>query len=121
MGLRILLIDDEAAVLGVLKMMLQYDGHQIETAENGNEALSLLEKNTFDLIITDYTMPGMKGDELAVIVKKNWSNLPIIMLTAHAEMLKSSDIPLTGVDGLISKPFLLEDLRDAIARVFLRV
>jgi len=116
-GLRILVVDDESAVCGVVKMMLQYDGHQVETADSGQNALALLEKSKFDLVITDYTMPGMNGDKLAVAVKKISPNLPIIMLTAHAAMLESSGNPLTGVDCLISKPFLLEDLRQAIAKV----
>jgi two-component system, NarL family, capsular synthesis sensor histidine kinase RcsC len=103
-GLRILLIDDEVVGGGVLKMMLQYYGHPIEMAENGDAALSVFEKNPFDLIITDYTMPGMMGDKLAEFARHH--------TYGH---------PLTGVDCLIGKPFLLEDLRNAMAKVFLRI
>jgi CheY-like chemotaxis protein len=69
------------------------------------------------LITVDYAMVEMKGDELAAIIKQRLPQLPILMITAYAEMLKASGNPLTGVDGIISKPFMLEDLRQAIARV----
>ena len=114
---RILVVDDEPAVCDAIKMMLKFDGHAVQTANGSKEALSLLEQGKFDLIITDYSMPGMKGDELAAVIKQRLPHQPIIMISAYAEMLKSSGNPLTGVDFIISKPFLLADLREAIARV----
>jgi len=114
---QILVVDDEPAVCGAIKMMLQYDGHKVQTANGGQEALSLLEKGKFDLITTDYSMIGMKGDELAAIIKKRLPHQPIIMITAYADMLKSSENPLPGVDRIISKPFSLAELREAIAKV----
>jgi CheY-like chemotaxis protein len=114
---QILVVDDEPAVSDAIKMMLKCDGHAVQTANGSKEALSFLEKCKFDLIITDYSMPGMKGDELAAVIKKRLPHQPIIMITAYAEMLKSSGNPLTGVDFMLTKPFLLEDLREAIARV----
>ena len=114
---RILVVDDEPAVCDAIKMMLKFDGHAVQTAKGSKEALSLLEQGKFDLIITDYSMPGIKGDELAAVIKQRLPHQPIIMITAYAEMLKSSGIPLPGVDFIVSKPFLLADLREAIARV----
>jgi two-component system response regulator FlrC len=114
---RILVVDDEPAVCDAIKMMLKFDGHEVQTANGSKAALSLLEQDKFDLVITDYAMPGMKGDELAAVIKQRLPHQPIIMITAYAEMFKSSDSALTGVDFIISKPFLLADLREAIARV----
>jgi CheY-like chemotaxis protein len=114
---QILVVDDEPAVRDAIKMMLQFDGHEVQTANGSKEALSLLEKGKFDLITVDYAMGGMKGDELAAVIKQRLPHQPIIMITAYAEMLKSSGNPLAGVDFILSKPFLLEDLRKAIARV----
>jgi two-component system cell cycle response regulator CpdR len=114
---QILVVDDEPAVSDAIKMMLQFDGHEVQTANGSKEALSLLEKGKFDLITVDYAMPGMKGDELAAVIKQRLPHQPIIMISAYAEMLKSSGDPLPGVDFILSKPFLLEDLREAIARV----
>jgi CheY-like chemotaxis protein len=114
---QILVVDDEPAVCDAIKMMLKFDGHTVQTADGSKAALSLLEQDKFDLIIMDYSMPGMKGDELAAIIKQRLPHQPIVMITAYAEMLKSSSNPLPGVDFILSKPFSLADLREAIAGV----
>jgi len=114
---RILVVDDEPLVCDAVKLMLDFDGHDVETACNGAEALAKMEAGKFDLVITDYEMPGMKGDELASVIKARDTKQPVVLITAYAELLQSSGNPLTGVDWLISKPFLLENLRQAIAKV----
>ena len=113
---RILVVDDEPFVCDAVKMMLNFDGHVVETANNGKDALALFEEGKFDLVITDYAMPQMKGDELAAAIKARAPKQPVVMITAYAEMLQASNNPLTGVDSIISKPFLLENLRAAIAK-----
>ncbi len=116
----ILVVDDEPFVCDAVKMMLAFDGHNVETASNGKEALKIYAEGKFDLVFTDYAMPDMKGDELAAAIKARNPRQPVILITAYSEMLKFSGHPLTGIDGVISKPFLLEDLRAAIARVTTR-
>ena len=98
-------------------MMVEHYGHEVQTATSGREALSLLEQGSFDVVITDYSMPGMRGDELAIAIKQRLPDQPVVMITAHAAMLKSSGNPLAGMDFMISKPFMLEELREAIAAV----
>ncbi len=114
---RILVVDDEPFVCDAVKMMLAFDGHEVQTASSGQEALSLLEKSRFDVVITDFSMPNMKGDELAATIKARDPKQPVIMITAFAEMLQAAGAPLKAVDHMISKPFLLENLRAAIAKV----
>src|SRR5437870_7612269 len=114
---RILVVDDEPFVCDAVKMMLNFDGHLVETASNGKDALALFDQGKFDLVITDFSMPSMKGDELAAAIKARAPEQPVVMITAYAEMLQASGNPLKGVDFVISKPFLLENLREAIARV----
>lgn len=97
-------------------MMLNFDGHIVETANSPKAALELFEKGKFDLVITDFEMPVMKGDELAAAIKARAPSQPVVMITAYAEMLQATRNPLKGVDYMISKPFLLENLREAIAR-----
>lgn len=111
------MVDDEPLVCDAVKMMLEFDNHLVETVGNGKDALALLETRKFDLVITDFQMPAMKGDELAATIKARDPKQPVVMITAYAEMLQASSIPLTGVDFMISKPFLLENLREAIAKV----
>ena len=114
---RVLVVDDEPLVCDALKMMLSFDGHEVETTGSGAEALAMLDKDAFDIVITDFEMPQMKGDELAAAIKARSPQQAVVMITAYAEMLHASGKPLPGVDHLISKPFLLENLREAIAKV----
>jgi CheY-like chemotaxis protein len=115
---RILVVDDEPFVCDAVKMMLAFDGHEVETASCGKEALALFEKGKYDLVITDYVMPGMKGDELSAAIKARAPQQPVVMISAHVEVLHSSGSRLGGVDHVISKPFLLDDLREALAKVW---
>jgi CheY-like chemotaxis protein len=114
---RILVVDDEPFVCDAVKMMLAFDGHEVTTAHNARDALAIFEEGKFDIVITDFAMPVMKGDELAAVIKARAPGQPVIMITAYAEMLRSSGQSLEAVDHVISKPFLLETLREAVARV----
>ena len=114
---RILVVDDEPLVCDAVKMMLNFDGHVVDTANGAKAALALFENAKYDLVITDYEMPVMKGDELAAAIKARAPKQPVVMITAYAERLQSSGEPLKAVDFMISKPFLLENLREAIAKV----
>jgi CheY-like chemotaxis protein len=117
---KILVVDDEPLVCETIGMLLSFDGHEVVPAGSGKEALALFEKDRFDLVITDYTMPGMKGDELALAVKARVPGQPVIMITAHGDSLRTSGRPLTGVDQLVGKPFQLADLREAIQKATAR-
>lgn len=113
---QILVVDDEPTVSEAIKMMLEHDGHKVQTANSGREALTLLEPGRFDLVTTDFSMPEMKGDALAAAIKQRLPNQRVLMISGNG-LSKSSGDPLTGVDLVIGKPFLLEDLREAIAKV----
>jgi len=112
----ILVVDDEPLVRQSVQMLLQGDGYVVEEAKSGAEALALFQPGKFDMIFTDYLMPGMKGDQLAAAIKRRSPEQPVVMLTAYPEKLQTSDCPLGGVDSFICKPFELETLRTAIAR-----
>ena len=113
---KILVVDDEPLVCDAVKMLLEFNGYEVITASNGSEALALLEQGGFYVVVTDYKMPGMNGDELALALKARRPGQPVVMLTAHAEMIKTTAVPLAGVDQLVSKPFQLADLQDAIKK-----
>ena len=84
---------------------------------SGEQALALFEIGKFDLILTDYAMAGMKGDKLAAALKALAPNQPVGMLTCCAEAMRPSDQPPPGVDLVISKPFGLDGLRQAITKL----
>ncbi len=108
------MVDDETAVGETIKMVLEHDGYEVQVANNGPEALALLERSKFDLVTTDFSMLGMNGDTLAAAIKERVPKLPILMISANGAIAKAAGNPLLGVDLVISKPFTLEDLRQAI-------
>ena len=118
---KILVVDHEPMVCDAIKMMLVCDGHEVVTANSAKSALLLFEKGKFDLVVTDYAMPSMKGDELAAAIKSIAPGQPVVLITAYAEMLEASATPLPGVDFLVSKPFRFDDLRNAIAKSAIRL
>jgi CheY-like chemotaxis protein len=113
-GKRILLADDQQEVRELLALMLGMDEHIVTEARNGREALDLFAPERFDLVITDYLMPLMKGDELARNIKRLAPSEPILMITGSADELGG----IRGaVDVVLNKPFAFEDLRQAVAQV----
>lgn len=111
---RILLVDDESSVRGCFRMILEIDGHTVTEANNGAEALDLFTESRFDLVATDFEMPVMKGNELAVKIKKLAPKQPILMITAHEKELGESENP---VDSILNKPFTMDNLCEAIAKL----
>jgi CheY-like chemotaxis protein len=114
---RILVAEDEPGVREALVLLLSLDGHTVTPANDGKQALEIFQRERFDVVITDYMMPEMKGDELAANINRLKPEQPVIMVSAHAQTLAESGNPLAGVGAVVGKPFMLADLRDAIAKV----
>ena len=95
-------------------LMLGMDGHVVTEAGNGQEALELFTPERFDLVITDYLMPLMKGDELARNIKWLAPAEPILMITGSSGELGGIQV---SADAVLNKPFGFEDLRQAVAQV----
>jgi len=111
----LLVVDDEPLVCEAVKMMLAFDGHVVDTASSGKEALDMFSRGKYAVVFTDFSMHPMNGDQLALLIKEQDPKQPIVMITAHSEQLHNT--PPKGVDLLISKPFLLEHLREAVAKL----
>jgi len=113
-GKRILLVDDDQGARESIKLLLTIDRHNVVEASGGAEAIELLNSQTFDLAILDYFMPGMQGNQVALHFRDIGPSLPILMITAYLEKLEDSDKP---VDAVIGKPFSIEKLRQAVAKL----
>jgi two-component system, OmpR family, phosphate regulon response regulator PhoB len=100
-GKRILIVDDERAVRETLRMLLPSKHYTIVEANNGAEAFALFLGSKFDLVLTDFEMPFVKGNELASRIKRVAPQQPILMLTAFHHR-PGADNP---VDAVLSKPF----------------
>jgi DNA-binding response OmpR family regulator len=111
---RILVVDDDLDLNTGFALLLEFDGHKVQTAYTGEAALELLAKEHFDLMIAEYWLPRMTGDQLVGLVKQKWPDLPIIMVTANFGEIHVDDHPIAGVNCLLDKPFSMDQLREAI-------
>jgi PAS domain S-box-containing protein len=116
-GLRVLLTEDEPSLRQILTSYLRVDGHAIEAAGNGLEALAKFQPDAFDLVITDRAMPEMGGDQLAAELERRGSTTPVIMLTGLGDMMNDVGERPAGVDLVVAKPVTLADLRAAVVHV----
>jgi PAS domain S-box-containing protein len=112
-SLRVLLVDDDILVsMGAADMLVDL-GHSVTEAQSGPHALKLLESDApFDIVVTDYAMPGMNGFELAQRVKERNPKLPIILATGYAELPADRSIEF----GHLSKPYTSKDLAAALEK-----
>lgn len=115
-GRKILIIDDDPSTRESIRLLLSLDGHSVTEARDGVEALALVSKQSFDLVLLDFFMPGMYGAEVARRIKQSAPSLPILMITAYREKLIGFDRP-GNVNGVLSKPFEVEELRSKIAKL----
>lgn len=112
----ILLAEDEPGFAEAMVVLLDLEGHHVLHAVNGHAALELLALNRCDLIVTDYSMPGMSGDQLVRAVRADPAlrNIPIVLATA----VQSPDpATLSAVDAYLRKPFMLDRLIGLIAKL----
>lgn len=110
---RILAVDDNPEILEIIQILLSAEGYMIETAANGDDALLLLEKNIYDLIVLDIMMPGRNGYQTCLEMRK-LTNAPILFLSART---KDSDKTLgfsSGGDDYLAKPFSYSELLDRV-------
>jgi two-component system cell cycle response regulator CtrA len=114
---RKLLLDDEPDILQTLSMIMKADGYSVETAWSSKEALCLATQEPFDLVVTDFNMPEMKGDELALLIKDHRAETPVMMLSGSAEILRTTGREMPGVDLLMGKPFSIATFRSEITRL----
>ena len=116
---KILLVDDEEPVRGFLKRGLDLDGHQVATAIDGSDALERLteEAGAFDLMLTDIRMPIMDGIALALAAKRDFPDLPILLMTGYADQRERAKNLEVIIEDVLTKPFSLAEARAAVARV----
>ena len=117
---RLLVVDDEPILLKGLKYSLEQESYEIDTAEEGMEALEKALGNTYDLIILDLMLPGIDGLEVCKRVREK-SMVPIIILTAKGEDTSKILGLEYGADDYLTKPFNILELKARIKAIFRRV
>ncbi|MEN1760035.1 response regulator transcription factor [Anoxynatronum sibiricum] len=118
----ILVVDDEEHILELLKFNLEKAGHQVHMAENGQEALKLLEMHQMDLMVLDLMLPDLDGIEICKRIRasEKYGMLPIIMLTAKSEEIDRILGLELGADDYMTKPFSVKELVVRIKTVLRR-
>ncbi len=113
----ILIVDDDSAMLTMLREGLSWHGYLCKAASDGERALDLLRAHGFALLITDVIMPGMNGLELTAQAKLVRPDVHIIVMTAFSEDDLHSKAVAAGASDFIKKPFTLSDLMGRIKRL----
>ena len=117
-SLRVLLAEDNPVNQKLASALMQKRGHRVVVVANGREALEALQKQTFDLVVMDVSMPEMDGFEAAAVIRAketgSQSHLPIIAMTAHAMKGDRERCLAAGMDCYVSKPVQAKELLQAI-------
>ena len=118
--MKILVVDDMPLMRHVLiNMLRKLDYDDIVEATDGEQALSLLEKARFDLVLTDLNMPKVNGKDLFLTIRKHddWGYIPVIVVTCEDKKEVVTDMISAKVDGFIIKPFCLNTLKKQLERL----
>ncbi len=105
---RVLVVDDDASILGVVSEVLEDDGYEVTTAASGEEAIEVLGNDKFALVMSDIRLPGINGIGLLEHIKRVSPRTAVIIITSHGSMQTSIEAIKLGADDYILKPF--EDL-----------
>ncbi|WP_029933475.1 response regulator [Thiomicrospira pelophila] len=106
----ILLVDDEPAIIKMLKWRLETTGYKVISAISGIEALKVIQQTPVDFVITDVRMPSMDGFTLITKIKTILSNIPCLIMSGHGDIDMNSQAQQVGACGYIHKPIKFDEL-----------
>jgi CheY-like chemotaxis protein/predicted regulator of Ras-like GTPase activity (Roadblock/LC7/MglB family) len=117
--MHILIVDDDKDVLRMLEFGLKKMGpnYQVTTARDTQSAVEQVEKEWFDLVLTDFMMPGMTGIDLARAIRHLSPDTQIVLMTAYGTIDLRDTTDHLGIDGYLHKPFTMEQLREVVQRL----
>jgi CheY-like chemotaxis protein len=111
---KILIVDDEKLVRWTIQQSMVEENFRFVSASTGTEAIEKMREEPFDIVITDFVMPGSNGIEVARSARQLHPDSKIIMITAHESMLDREEASSAGVSSIINKPFMVREVRKAI-------
>jgi two-component system response regulator HydG len=114
---RVLVVDDSASTLEVLKRNLAAAGYQVFTAQSVSGAIEILEQTPLDLVITDLKMPNISGMDLVRHVRENFRDTEVMMITGYPSIGGAVEAVKTGAEEFLAKPFTDTELLTAVERV----
>jgi DNA-binding NtrC family response regulator len=118
--IHVLVVDDEPVMRGMLEKTLTKEGHSVYLASSAEEALEMLERNPVNIVLSDLSMPGMDGFALLKTLKESRPELPVIVMTAYADIYSVKDALLKGAEDYITKPFKSMEICMIVERAYWR-
>lgn len=123
-NIKILIVDDFSTMRRIIKNLLRDLGFtNTQEADDGTTALPMLQNGNFDLLVTDWNMPGMQGIDLlkAVRADARLQSMPVLMVTAEQKKEQIIEAARAGVNGYIVKPFTAATLKEKLDKIFERI
>jgi two-component system chemotaxis response regulator CheY len=122
MAFNILIVDDSNSMRAIIKKIIRISGFNVGNcweAADGKEAMKVLKNEWVDLVLTDINMPNMDGMELITVMKKDQllRSIPVVMVTAEGSEKRVQEAMKLGAKGYIKKPFLPEDIKNALTKI----
>ncbi|GAK07009.1 MULTISPECIES: response regulator [Geomicrobium] len=116
---RVLIVDDEAGIRKLIEAVLMEEGYYVHLASNGYQALEAMEKMTFELVMLDVKLPGLSGIDVLKKIRKQGSDVRVIMMTAYEELNFDKELHEQGVTASIAKPFDITVIRQLVEKAML--
>jgi len=113
---RVMVVDDDAETLALLREVVAKEGYEVESAEDAETALRRLGEWQPELVITDIHMPGMDGLALLAALREKEPDIPVVLLTAYGSLKTAVDAIKAGAFDYLSKPFVVDDIRLVVRR-----
>ena len=113
----VLVVDDMLSMRTVITSLLMSSGYKTMEAGSGNLGFQLMQSNSFDLIISDWNMPGLTGAQFVSSIRTKDAVIPVVMVTAEAGRERILEMRKIGVNGYILKPFKPQALLDVVDRI----
>ena len=113
---RILVVDDDTELRATVSEVLEYEGFEVSTTGDAQEALDLLDASGFDLVLLDLIMPGMGGMTAIPLIKKRSPKTRVIMISAFSTVSNAVEAMRLGADDYITKPFKVDELLTAVRK-----
>ncbi len=117
---RILAVDDEGIVLDSFRRILVLEGYNVDTVENGPEALNLVQRHDYDFVFTDLKMPIMDGVEVVKAVKHLRPDVDVVVITGYATIETAVETMKHGASEYVQKPFTAEELSEFVNRLLIK-
>lgn len=118
---KILVVEDEAMMRNLLLKILESEGYRVALASSAQEALEILERERFDLMLSDVKLPGMNGFELLEKVKSRWDDMAVIVMTGYGDAYTVKEALMKGADEYLSKPFKSHEVSLIVERAYWRL